>query len=213
MRIELWADVVCPFCYLGKRRLERALGAFEHRDETTVTHRAFQLDPSLPPGRAIPQLQVLMSKYRMSAPQVHAMQTKLEAQAKADDLDLRLVDGATGNTRDAHRLALFAGDRGAQPAVLEALYRAQFTEQRSIFDRASLLDLAEGAGLVRDEVAEVLDGDAYADAVRADGSRARELGVSGVPFLLIDGRVVVSGAQPRHVFSGALSDAWQTAHA
>ena len=153
-----------------------------------------------------------MAKYGRSAAEVEEMDARMEQMAAADDLEYHLsADGLTGNTFDAHRLVHLALDRGMQDAVVERFFRGYFTEQRSLFDRPSLTALAIEAGLDEDDVQRVLEADTYADAVTRDLQEAQALGATGVPFFVIDHRYGVSGAQPVHVFSEALSRAWTEA--
>ena len=208
MRIDIWSDIVCPWCYIGTRRFERALAGFEHRDAIEIVHRSFQLDPASPRGTVRNHRDSLMSKYGLSERQADATQVRMERTAAAEGLEFRLVGGVTGNTFDAHRLLYLARERGIQGAVLERLYRAHFTEQRSIFDVESLLTLAGEAGLNADEAMGALGGNAYADAVAADLREARGHGIGGVPYYLFDHRHGVSGAQPAEVFTSALTQAW-----
>jgi predicted DsbA family dithiol-disulfide isomerase len=209
VRIDIWSDIVCPWCYIGKRRFERALHAFEHQNEVEVVHRSFQLDPAMPKGSVRNHRDVLMSKYGLSESQAGAAQARMERTAAEEGLEFHLVGGVTGNTFDAHRLLHLAKDHGIQDAVIERLYRAHFTGQRSIFDEASLVELASESGLDADEARDVLRGDRHADAVAADLRDARGLGVTGVPYYLLDHRYAVSGAQPTDVFTKALTRAWQ----
>ena len=211
MRIDIWSDIVCPWCYIGKRRFERALHAFEHPDEVEVVHRSFQLDPAVPKGSVRNHRDVLMSKYGLSESQAAAAQARMERTAAEEGLEFHLVGGVTGNTFDAHRLLHMAKDHGIQDAVIERLYRAHFTEQRSIVDETSLVGLAAEAGLDADDSRDVLRGDRYADAVAADLRDARGLGVTGVPYYLLDHRHAVSGAQPAELFTEALTRAWADA--
>ncbi len=210
MRIEVWADVVCPWCYLGKRRLERALETFPHRDEVITVHRAFQLDPARPRHETESRRAMLMAKYRLSAERMEQMDAEMEARAAADGLEFRLSDaGVTGNTLDAHQVVLLAADRGGEHRSLDRLYRAYFGEQRSVFDRESLVELGGDAGLDPDEVRRVFDEDRYAGRVLADRQEAEGLGVTGVPFFVIDRRFGISGAQSVAFFEEALSRAWK----
>lgn len=151
---------------------------------------------------------MLKAKYRLSDEQVEEMDRKMERLAAAEGLDYHLTDaGMTGNTLDAHQLVHLGRDRGIEDDVLERLYRAYFTEQRSLFDRQPLVDLGVDAGLDADEAARVLERDTYVPAVMADLDEARALGISGVPFFVIAGRYAVSGAQPTDVFRQALARA------
>ena len=210
MDVHIWSDVVCPWCYLGKRRFEHALALFDHRDEIRVMHRSFQLDPSRPRHQTMSRREMLKSKYQLSEQQVRDMDTRMEHLADLEGLDYHLTDaGLTGNTLDAHQLLQLGKARGIQDAVIERLYRAYFTEQRSVFDRDSLVTLAGDAGLDESEARDVLERDAYVDAVNADVLEARALGVSGVPFFVLGGRYGVSGAQATEVFTEALTTAWE----
>jgi predicted DsbA family dithiol-disulfide isomerase len=205
MHIDIWSDIVCPWCYLGKRRFERALDRFERRDEVRVTHRSFQLDPTKPRGTTSSRRTMLMSKYRLSDEQVRTMDARMEQTAAADGLEYHLTDaGLTGNTLDAHQLLHLAKGLGLADAMIERLYRAYFTEQRSVFDRASLVDLAAEAGVGADEARQALERDLFVDAVTGDLNEARSLGITGVPFFVFDGRLAVSGAQAVDVFTQAL---------
>ena len=209
MQIHIWSDVVCPWCYIGKRRFERALEALAHRDQVEVTHRSFQLDPTRPRGETSSRRSMLMSKYRRSAAEVLLMDEKMEALAAAEGLEYHLTDAnLTGNTLDAHQLLHLARTHGLQDAMIERLYRAYFTEQRSLFDRESLVNLAGETGLEESDVRQALEDGRFADAVAKDLNDARQLGVTGVPFFVVDGRYAVSGAQPADVFNELLTRAW-----
>jgi predicted DsbA family dithiol-disulfide isomerase len=211
MQVEIWSDVVCPWCYLGKRRFERALESFSHRDEVNVVYRSFELDPSAPAGVTTPTVERLASKYGMSPDQASDAQRQMEQRAAEDGLEFRMAGLRSGNTRDAHRLLHLAKARGRQAELAERLHRAYFTEQGSIFDHASLADLAVQAGLDRDEVTRVLDSDEYADAVDTDEAMAQALGATGVPLFVIDRRYGISGAQPADLIVRALDQAWADA--
>jgi predicted DsbA family dithiol-disulfide isomerase len=208
MEIQLWSDVVCPWCYLGKRRFEHALAGFEHRDQVRVVHRAFQLDPTLPKDETQDQLELLTRKYGAAADQIQAQQAELVRLAAVEGLEYHLDGGRAGNTFDAHQLIRLGLERGVQDAVVERFFRAHFTEQRSLFDPESLLELAAEAGLEADQARAVLKENTYADAVEADIQQAREYGANGVPFFVIDDRYGISGAQPTQTFAGALAQAW-----
>jgi len=213
MKVEIWADVVCPWCYIGKRRLERALEQFPHRDDVEVIHRSFQLDPTASAERAEPTLEHLASKYGTSVEEAKTMQARVEHTAAADGLEYHLADTLSGNTLDAHRVLHLAKEKARQDAVLERFFHAYFTEGQSLFDHASLTRLSAEAGLDPAEVRRVLEEDTYADAVRADSKEAASLGVQGVPFFVIDRRYGVSGAQPSELLVRALTQAWSESHA
>jgi predicted DsbA family dithiol-disulfide isomerase len=211
MEVEIWSDVVCPWCYLGKRRFEQALASFEHRDKVQVTYRSFQLDPGAPQGVTTSTVEMLGEKYRMSAAEAEQAQRQMEQRAAADGLTFRMSGLRSGNTRDAHRLLQLAKAAGRQDELMERLQRAYFTEQDSIFDHDSLTRLAVEAGLDRDDVAEVLASDQYADHVDTDQAMARALGATGVPLFVIDRRYGISGAQPAPTITGVLERAWAEA--
>jgi predicted DsbA family dithiol-disulfide isomerase len=205
MRVDIWSDLVCPWCYIGKRRFETALAAFAHRDDVRVVHRAFQLDPAMPKGQLFRHRDVLMRKYGMNESAVAAAQARLEHLAAVEGLEYHLAESRTGNTLDAHRLVHLAGEQGKQDAVIERFFRAHFTEGRSLFDDDSLALLADEAGLKG--AREVLESNRYTEDVTADHRQANALGASGVPFFVIDDRYGVSGAQPAEVFVDALARA------
>ncbi len=205
VRIDIWSDLVCPWCYVGKRRFERALEAFPNRDDVEVVHRAYLLYSSSPRGVTVDRRDMLMRKYRLTQEQADAMNSGMERTAAAEGLDYHLKGGVTGNTFDAHQVVFLGRDRGRQDAVLERLYHAFFVEQRSIFEYESLVTLGAEAGLDADDVARALRENAYAKAVEADLEEARASQVNGVPFFLFDGRYAVAGAQPADVFTQALT--------
>jgi predicted DsbA family dithiol-disulfide isomerase len=213
MQVEIWSDVVCPWCYLGKKRFELALAEFAHGDEVSVIYRSFELDPLAPTDETTPTVQVLAGKYGMTSQQARDAQRQMEQRAAADGLTFRINDLRSGNTRDAHRLLHLAKARQRQPELAERLHRAYFTEQRSIFDHAELTRLAIEAGLDHDEVTHVLATGEYGSAVDADEAQAQAIGVTGVPFFVIDRRYGISGAQPAAAISQALEHAWTKAQA
>jgi predicted DsbA family dithiol-disulfide isomerase len=208
MQVEIWADVVCPWCYLGTRHFERALERFPHRDEVEVIHRSFELDPFAPSGVTAPTVEVLASKYKMGLDQAREAQRQMEQRAAQAGLTFRMEDLRSGSTRDAHRLLQLARARGRQAEMAERLYRAYFTDQAFIFDHASLAGLAADAGLDRDEALAVLAGDEYSRAVDVDEEVARSFGISGVPFFVIDRRYGISGAQPAEAMAAVLERVW-----
>jgi predicted DsbA family dithiol-disulfide isomerase len=208
MQVEIWSDVVCPWCYLGKRRFETAVDGFAHRDEVSVIYRSFELDPSAPKDATTPTARMLASKYGLTDQQASDAQKQLVQRAAADGLTFRMDDLHSGNTADAHRLLHLAKARQRQPELVERLHRAYFTEQVPIFDHGELTRLAVEAGLDRGEVINVLATDEYGPAVDADEAQAVALGVTGVPFFVIDRRYAVSGAQPAATISQVLERAW-----
>ena len=212
MKVEIWSDVVCPWCYVGKVRFERALASFSHPEDVDVVYRAFELDPTIPPGETRDVVSDLAAKKGLSEEQIRRMMAGVEQLAAAEGLEYHLAEAPSGNTVDAHRLVHLAADGGRAAEMIDRLYRAHFTELRSVFDTDSLVELAADAGLEPDEARGVLDGDAYLDRVRGDETVARSLGISGVPFFVIDGTFGVSGAQPVEAFASALEQAWAASH-
>jgi predicted DsbA family dithiol-disulfide isomerase len=211
MEVEIWADVVCPWCYLGKRRFERALDSFGHQDKVQVVYRSFELDPRAPHGVTTPTVEVLAEKYGMSADKARQAQRQMEQRATEDGLIFRMDGLRSGNTRDAHRLLHLAKASDRQGALMERLQRAYFTEQDSIFDHEALTRLAVDAGLDRDEVTDVLVSDRYSDHVDTDQAMAQSLGATGVPLFVIDRRYGISGAQPAETITEVLERAWSEA--
>jgi predicted DsbA family dithiol-disulfide isomerase len=213
LRIDVWSDIACPWCYVGKRRLEAALAAFEHRDAVALTWRAFELDPAAPRSLdpSTSYAARLARKYGSSVAQAEQMIARMTETAAADGLEFHFELIRPGNTFDAHRLLHLALQRGKQDALKERLFRAYLTEGQPIGDPAALARLAADVGLDPAEVQHVLAGDAHADAVRADEETARRLGIRGVPFFALAGRYAVSGAQPSDVLLGALRTAWDAA--
>ncbi|MFD4552502.1 DsbA family oxidoreductase [Streptomyces sp. NPDC058467] len=210
MRVEIWTDIACPWCYVGKARFDKALDAFPHRDEVEVVHRSFELDPGRAKGDIQPVITMLTKKYGMSEAQARAGEENLGAQAAAEGLEYRTRGRDHGNTFDMHRLLHFAKEKGRQDELIGLLYKANFAEERTVFgDDERLIELAVAAGLDAAAAREVLaDPKAYADEVRADEREAAELGANGVPFFVLDRKYGVSGAQPADVFTQALTQAW-----
>lgn len=204
MRVDVWSDIVCPWCYIGKRRFERAVAAFGDDARIEVVHRAYQLNPAAPKTETSSRRAYLIAKYGWSEAQADVMDARMQQVAAAEGLDYHLAGTSTGNTFDAHRVVHLARDRGREDAALERLYRAYFTEQRSIFDHDSLVALAAEAGVDADETRRMLERDTYANAVTSDIQDAATLRVSGVPFFVIDNRFGISGAQSSDVFTEAL---------
>ncbi|MEU8901652.1 DsbA family oxidoreductase [Nocardia sp. NPDC048505] len=210
VQVEIWTDINCPFCYLGKRRFEEALAGFPHRDAVEVVHRSFELDPTLDHGHSDAVIPHIAEKYGISEAQAAANERGIGAQAEAMGLTYRIEGRDFGSSFDMHRLLHFALAQGRQEALLDALYAANFADERPLFgDTERLVQVAAGAGFDEAEVRAVLaDPDAYADAVRADEAEAGRLGARGVPFFVIDRKYGVSGAQQPEVFAQALERAW-----
>lgn len=209
MRVDVWSDVVCPWCYIGKRRLEAALERFPHRDEVEVVFHSFELDPSAPKESSANLVDLLAKKYGMPRQKAEEMQRNVTAVAADDGLDFHLENAAPANTFDAHRLIHFAKSRGKQEEVKEALFAAYFTEGRKVGSADTLVAVGVAAGLPEADVrAVVTDASAYAAEVRADENKARQYGIRGVPFFVLADKYGISGAQPADTLLAALSRAW-----
>jgi predicted DsbA family dithiol-disulfide isomerase len=212
VQIEVFSDVVCPWCYIGKRRLEEALSTFPHADAVEVTYRSFQLDPSSPATSELTLEEMLAAKYGTSVAQARQMNERVTDLAATVGLDFQLQEARPANTFRAHRLLHFAGTRDLANDLTERLMRAYFAEGVRIGDRDALLALAVSVGLDRDDAAAVLDGDAFTGDVEADISLARAFGVTGVPFFVFDRTYAVAGAQETAVFSEVLETTWRDVH-
>jgi predicted DsbA family dithiol-disulfide isomerase len=206
MRVDIWSDIVCPWCYVGKRRFETALAAFG-AGAVEVVHHSFQLTPAAPRDSTTSRRAMLMQKYGLSEARVDALDAQMTEIAAEEGLQYRLDGTVTGNTLDAHQLVHLAREQGHQNAMIERLYRGYFSEGRSVFDRESLVELAHDAGIDRDTARAALAEGRYAAAVRDDIEAAQRIGVTGVPFFVIDGRYGISGAQPPAAFLEALTTA------
>ena len=208
MHVEIWSDIACPWCYVGKRRFEAALAAFEHRDDVRVTWRSFELDPDAPAERGGERAERLAAKYGMTREQAIEMQDRLTAVAAGDGLDVRFDAVRDGSTFDAHRLVHLAAAHGAQDAMKERLLRAHFTEGELVSDHDVLTRLAVETGLPEDEVRDVLGSDRYAAEVREDERTAMSLGISAVPFFVVDRRMGAAGAHPAEALGELLRRGW-----
>jgi predicted DsbA family dithiol-disulfide isomerase len=207
MIIDIWSDVVCPWCFIGKRRLEKALSLFEHRDQVTIRHRAFQLQPDI--TSTVPTAEHLADKYRLTEDKVKEMQANVCAIADGEGLCYNLDDTLSGNTFDAHRLLLWAETIGKQDQLLEAMYSAYFEKSQPLFSHDDLVYVASAAGFETSDVAALLNSDSFTQEVLADRDLATQLGATGVPFFVIDMKFGISGAQPLEAFMQTLENAWQ----
>jgi predicted DsbA family dithiol-disulfide isomerase len=211
LTVEIWSDVVCPWCYIGKRRFEAALEAFGHRDEVTVMWRSFELDPTAPSDVEGTATERLAAKYGMSLERAEGLHKDMTERAAAEGLEFRFDLARGGNTFDAHRLIHLAATYGHQAAAKERLMRAYFTEGAAISDPETLIALMAEVGVDADEARDVLVNDRFAEDVREDEQLAGQLGIQGVPFFVIDRRFGVSGAQPPETLVQALERAWSEA--
>jgi predicted DsbA family dithiol-disulfide isomerase len=207
VHVEIWSDIACPWCYIGKRRFETALAGYEHAGEVTYQWRSFELDPEAPPERAGDRAEHLAGKYGIPVEQARAMEEQMAERAAADGLTFDFSIARAGNTFDGHRVLQLALEHGVQPAMKERLMRAYFTEGELISDHEMLVRLAGEVGLDGEEVRAVLAGDRYAAEVREDEQLAQRIGIQGVPFFVADRRFGVSGAQPPEVLQEFLGRA------
>lgn len=210
MRVEVFADVVCPWCGLGVHRLDAALAGFDHRDDVEVLHRSFQLDPD---AEGVQPTKEMVSA-KMGVPEAEYLRSArgLEDMARAEGLEpYHVGDNLAGNTALVHELLAYASERGRNADAWRRVFRAYFGERRSIFDVDSLVDIGADLELDREDVRAALTDRALRPRVQADLADARRLGISGVPFFVLDGRYGVSGAQQPDVLLGALGQAWDAA--
>lgn len=207
MLIEIWSDVICPWCYIGKRRFETALSRFAQRDAVQVVWRSFELDPDAPRLRTGTLEENLSRKYGVSMAEAAAMNARVISVAREVGLEYRLEKAKPGNTFDAHRLLHLAAERDFGDQAAERVMHAYFCESMPVGERAALVRLAPEFGIPETEALAMLGSNAYAEEVRSDEARAAQLGINGVPFFVFDGKLGVSGAQPVEVFAGALDRA------
>ncbi|WP_329458457.1 DsbA family oxidoreductase [Streptomyces sp. NBC_01497] len=211
MRVEIWSDIACPWCYIGKARFEQGLAAFPHRDEIEVVHRSFELDPQAAPASGESVVDLIASKYGRTREEAAAMEEHVASNARSEGLGYLTEGRDHGNTFDIHRLLHLAKERGRHSELLDLAYRANFAEERSVYAPDTLVALGVEAGLDEAEVRAVLaEKSAYAEEVRADEREAAELGANGVPFFVLDRRYGVSGGQPAELFTQALQQAWDS---
>jgi len=209
MKVEIWSDVVCPFCYIGKRKFEKALNAFANKEQVEIVWKSFQLDPTTKanPGKSVTES--LAEKKGWTLEQSRQINQQVTGMAKEVGLDYQMEKAVIANTFDAHRLSHLAAEKGLQDQMEERLFAAYFTEGKDIGDKDTLVALAQEVGLDATEAAEVLKTDAYSDKVQADIYEAQQVGVRGVPFFVFDSKYAVSGAQPSDVFTQVLSKVWE----
>ncbi|WP_285732792.1 DsbA family oxidoreductase [Nocardiopsis sp. ATB16-24] len=208
MQVQVWSDVVCPWCYIGKRRWDRAVKEWSGGEEVGVLWRAFQLDPSFPVGEGRPVLEALAHKMGATVEQARAMTDQVARVAAREGLEYDFEGGVMVNTFDVHRVLRLAREQGVADRAQEGFMRAQLVEARDLGDADTVVEVAVGAGLEAERVREVLGGEEYAEQVRQDIDLARRWGATGVPFFVIDGSVGLSGAQPVEVMVSALDKAF-----
>lgn len=212
MLVEIWSDIVCPWCNVGRARFAKALADFEHRDQVEVRFRSYELDPNAPAQRDGSMAEHISLKYGMEVDEAQRMNDHLEEVAAIDGVEIHFDRFRAGNTFDAHRVLHLAADRGIQVQVNDALLEAVFRDGVPIGDPDALTAVAVAAGLDETEVRQVLAGDTYAAEVESDEIRAQQLNITGVPFFLFEERFAVPGAQSVDRFTLALETVWQKTH-
>ena len=205
--IDVWSDVVCPFCYLGTRQLALALDDFAHRDDVVVNHHAFELDPHTPKDLSIPLAQLVADKYALSVEKAEALHHRLESQAHDLGMTWSMATAKPTNTFDAHRLIALATTQGLAGEMNERLFAAYFSDGLLISDHECLCELANEVGVI--DASTLWATDAYSMDVRADESAAQELGITGVPAMLVDNKFMVLGAQGVDKIADVLRRAWE----
>lgn len=208
MDVEIWSDIACPWCYIGKRRFEAALARFEHSGDVNVTWRSFELDPAAPPEREGERAARLAEKYGMSVEQAREMERQMTETAAGEGLEFRFDIARSGTTFDAHRVVHLAAEHGLQDAMKERLLRAYFSEGELMSDREALIRLAGEVGLDMDEAREMLAGERFANEVRNDERMASAFGISAVPTFVVDRKLGVSGAHPPDSLLQLLDEGW-----
>jgi predicted DsbA family dithiol-disulfide isomerase len=208
MNVEIWSDIACPWCYIGKRRFEQALARFEHKDDVRVTWRSFELDPSAPAEREGERAARLAEKYGMTVERAREMERQMTETAAGEGLDFRFEIQRSGTTFDGHRLIHLAAEHDLQDAMKERLLRAYFTEGELMSDHDTLVRLAAEVGLDPDEARQTLSSDRYSDEVREDERTAARFGISAVPTFVIDRSIGASGAHPPEALLQLLNEGW-----
>jgi predicted DsbA family dithiol-disulfide isomerase len=206
--IEIWSDVACPWCYVGKRRFEAALAQFEHADDVQVVWRSFELDPGAPAERPGDRAEHLARKYGMTVERARELEQQMTATAAGEGLDFHFEIARAGNTFDAHRLVHLAAEHGRQDAMKERLLRAYFGEGELVSDHDTLVRLGVEVGLPEPEMRDMLAGDRYADDVREDERTATNFGIGAVPTFVVDRALGASGAQPPEALLELLRQGW-----
>lgn len=210
LKIEIWSDVMCPFCYIGKRRIENALDQFPNKEHVEIEWKSFQLDPSTKsqPGKST--YDYLAERYGRDRQWSVEMHNNIAQQAKADGLEYNFDKAVIANSFDAHRLSHLAKKHGVGNALEELIFKAYFTEGKDVADHNTLIDLGISVGLDSTEISAMLNSDLFADAVQKDIAEAQQIGVRGVPFFVMDRKYAVSGAQPLEAFSESLQKSWDS---
>lgn len=198
MRVEIWTDIACPFCYIGKHNFEKALTKFDK--EVEIIHHSFELDPSITSNPTVLALEDLAAKYKISLEKAHEMNEHVTQMAKTAGLDYHMDNIRAVNTFDAHRLAHFAKEKGKMGELLEKFFDAHFTKETYLGDSRELIKIAVSIGLDKDEATTILNNDNFSKDVRADEKKAQQIGIQGVPFFLFNQKYAISGAQQPEAF-------------
>lgn len=213
MKIEIWSDLVCPFCYIGKTQLDRALEQFDHRDKVEIVRKSFQLMPELPEHTTANIYEVLAEKYEISIEEARQMNAQVSEHAKLEGLTFNIDQSVLANTGKAHRLIHFAREFGKDAEVEAALFKAYFTDGKNINDVETLIALGHAAGLEREAIRAIFTSEDYAARVIADQREAQEIGARGVPHIVFNRQFAVSGAQGTPAFLNALERAFEAMEA
>ncbi len=213
MKIEIWSDFVCPFCYVGKRKFEIGLEQFEHKEEVEVVFRSFQLDPYAKKNTGMDIHQVLSSKHGIPYEKAKALNAQLKQTAKEVGLDYQLDTMIPTNSYDALRLSYYAKENGKMKEFMERIMKAHFTDSLDIGDHATLAQLASEIGLDANEALDVLANDKYSENLANDKAEGSNIGIQGVPFFVVNDKYAISGAQPSQVFLETLQQVWKEDYA
>ncbi|MDV6375671.1 DsbA family oxidoreductase [Deinococcus arenicola] len=208
LRVDIWSDIACPWCYIGKRRFEAALHDFPQREQVEVVWHSFELDPSAPVDNSRSMRDVLAGKYGRTSAQAQEMMDSMTTTAAGEGLEYHFEKTRLTNTFLAHQLLHLAAEHGQQDALKERLLRAYMSEGQNVGDLDTLVALAQETGLDGAEARLALESGNYAQAVREDEAQAQQLGINGVPFFVLGGKYGVSGAQGADVLRGALEQVW-----
>ncbi len=209
MKIEIWSDFACPFCYIGKTRFEQALAAFKHKNKVDIVYKAYQLNPNAPKVMMGSADEAFAKSHNMTKEQAKERFKMFTQNAKTVGLEYRYDLIQMTNTFDAHRLAKWANTLGKEDVITSRLMKAYFTEGQNLADTKALINLAAEVGLDPKEAEKVLKNNEYSDQVTAQQQEARQLGVQGVPFFVINRKYGISGAQQTDYFTRALEQIWQ----
>ncbi|MTK10042.1 MAG: DsbA family oxidoreductase [Hungatella sp.] len=209
MKVEIWSDFVCPFCYIGKRHFEIALEQFQHKEEVEVVFRGFQLDPYAKKDTGMNIHQILSSKHNIPYEKAKALNNELIQKAKAVGLDYQLDTMIPTNSYDALRLSYYAKEKGKIHEYMERIMKAHFTDSLNIGDHATLVQLSSEIGLDANEALDILEHDKYHENIAADRAEGLKMGIQGVPFFIVNDKYTISGAQPSKIFLDILQDAWK----